>query len=136
MIYVKIKRPNMVNSYWFNNLTTFISAAQNPYYPKPYSPFQGFKFFPFGGAPYGARCVRWNVPGGVNYTGKKWVGIYVMTLTVVTELLIFNGQRLVSNIPIITQKMKFSIKDFFSKCYQIRRKFFLQCKLEYFVKIE
>ena len=64
----------MVNSYWFNNLTTFISAAQNPYYPKPYPPFQGFKFFPFGGAPYGARCVRWNVPGGVNYTGKKWVG--------------------------------------------------------------
>ena len=43
-----------------------------------------------------------------------------MTLTVITELLIFNGQRLVSNIPIITQKIKFSIKDFFSKCYQIR----------------
>ena len=52
-----------------------------------------------------------------------------MTLTVVTELLIFNGQRLVSNIPIITQKIKFSIKDFFSKCYQIRRKLRIQSHL-------
>ena len=28
------------------------------------------------------------------------------------------------------QKMKFSITDFFSKCDQIRRKFFVQCEEE------
>ena len=31
----------------------------------------GLGVLAFGGAPYGAKCVRWNVPGTANYTGKK-----------------------------------------------------------------
>ena len=34
----------------------------------------GLGVLAFGGAPYGAKCVRWNVPGRANYTGKNWIG--------------------------------------------------------------
>ena len=58
----------------FLNMFFSILATKYPYYQKPYPPFKLFKFFPFGGAPYGAKCVRWNIPGGATYNGKKWIG--------------------------------------------------------------